>query len=338
MQDHLKNNSDDVLVAFGLLTLPNKFKTEYDAILTITGIMAFAGVLANAILLLVIIRDPNKQLRTITAILVAFNGVTNLIVSLWYSLERILAWSGHPDIFTPELTVYLGVCNFNMYVLGSLLLNFNCYGSIVAPLRYKRLAPQQPRKIIVFLSMVSLVNVCVFMVIPYTLPSSKVVKYIEVILTMEQVIFAGSTAIFIALYVGIFRSLHRRRGRLDSFHIRRSTQGLRVFKQNDEVAKTLFIHITYLVFASLPGSITFLLALHCSRCKSTNVQLLALFVYPLAYSLFLFHPILWLCRMNNYRRALIQISRCRTTARSQNTCHPSFQIHSRTSNYITRTV
>lgn len=310
------NNTNDTLLMFGFLRVPGKYKTEYDAVLIITALMALFGILANVTLLLVIIRDPKKQLRTNTAILVGFNGVTNLIGCLWFSLERILAWSGHRDVFTPQLTIYLGICNGNIYFFGSLLLALNCYGAIVEPLRYKRLALKQPSKIMSFLAVVSLINYCVFTVIPCALPDSKTGIYIQVMLTMDLVIFAGSTVVFIVLYVGIFRSLFVRREMLHTLHRRRLTQTLPVVKQNDKVAKTLFIHLTYLVFASVPGIVIFMLVLYCSRCDSTNIQLLSLYVFPIIYSLYLFHPILWLCRMKIYRQALKQICGFSQTAPS----------------------
>lgn len=306
--EHLLNNTDGtVIVVFGFLTLPKSCQIEVDAIQTIIGIMTLLGILSNATLLSVIIKDPFKQLRTNTAILVGFNAFTNVTITLCMCLERILIWCGREDVFTPQLIIYLGSCNINMFFIGNLLHALNLYGTIVIPLRYNRLAPTKPKKVIIFVGVLWLINACVFMVIPYVIPSSKIPHYIEGILTSACVIIGVLTLVFIGLYIKIFGTLYARKKRLASFHVQHSRRGIQVVKQNYEVAKTLFIHITCLVLASCPGIIVFMLALHCSQCNFIVIQRTSLFVFPLVYTLFLSHPILWLYRMGKYRQALKQI-------------------------------
>lgn len=304
MLDHLKNNSHGADLVFGVLILPKKYKTEYDVVVVVITLIALLGIAANGTLLWVIIRDPCKQLRTNTAILVGFNTFTNFVISFFLCLERILVWTCETGIFTPQLSVYLEACNANMFFLGSFLHALNCYGKIVTPLRYNRIAPRSPKKTTLFISLLWLVNACAFTIIPLLLPSSKILVYIEAIVTLDCVILALLTLVFITLYSRVFWTLYRRKKRLHSFHLRRSSQGVLVLKQNTQVAMTLFLHMMYLLLVWTPGVIIFMLLLHCSRCNTNQVKLAALFIFPVLYSIFLFHPLLWLCRLTIYRRAL----------------------------------
>ena len=307
MLDHLKNNSHSADLIFGVLIVPKQYKTEYDIVVVVVTLIALLGVLTNGILLWVIVRDPCKQLRTNTAILVGFNTFTNLLISFFVSLERILIWTSRAGIFTPQLTVYLEACNANMFFLGCFLHAFNCYGTIVMPLRYNRMAPRSPKTTTLIISLLWLVNACVFTIIPLLLPSSRVLAYIQATVTLDCIILALLTLTFVTLYSRIFWTLYKRKNRLHSFHLRRSSQGVSVLKQNTQVATTLCIHMSYLILVWTPGTIVFMLLLYCSSCNAKQVKLATLFLFPLLYSLFLFHPLLWLCRMTRYRRALKKI-------------------------------
>ena len=111
------------------------------------------------ILILVIIKDPFKQLRTITAILLAFNSAANLTISLVLLVDSVFLWS-HRRL-SPELVVYVNSCGINLYFIGNLLHTFNIYGMIVVPVRYSCIASKMRKKLIKFLGPIFIIITCI---------------------------------------------------------------------------------------------------------------------------------------------------------------------------------
>ncbi|CAB4021696.1 Hypothetical predicted protein [Paramuricea clavata] len=128
------------LTVFGFIKLPLEYEVEKDVVMSFIALMSFVAIIANGILLLVIIKDPFKQLRTITAILLAFNSATNLGSSLVLFLDNVFYWF-HGKL-SPELIIYFGSFTTCLYVIGNLLHTMNTYGAIVVAVRYAIFAPK----------------------------------------------------------------------------------------------------------------------------------------------------------------------------------------------------
>lgn len=298
-------HSTGSILVFGFVVLPQKYEVEGNVVVTLVGIMSLICLISNITLLFVIINDPLKQLRNITAILLAFNSVTNTCISLALFMESVSFWSG--KIFFPELVVYLISSGSCLYFIGNLLHTLNIYGTIVAPLRYAYFASKFRKILVPFLVLISIVTLCVIIIPPYTLPENKVPSYAKGVMSFVCVQLVLLTIIFIYLYTRVFQALHARKERLAvSFHIKSSTpQGIKVMKKNYEVAKTLFIHVLFFVIATAPESLIVMLFLHCTSCgERAELQLATLFSIPFFYTTAIFHPFLWLCRLNNYKQAM----------------------------------
>ena len=295
----------NLLIVFGFIVLPEEYKVERDVVVTLVGAMALISVMCNGILLLAIIKDPFKQLRTITSILLAFNSAANLIISLVVLVDSVFLWS-HRNL-SPELVVYLHSCGVNLYFIGNLLHTLNIYGTIVVPVRYSFLASKIRKTLVKFLGPIFIIITCVIIIPLYTLPKKAVSSYVKGLMTFICLQLVFLTVIFISFYARIFQALHARKQRLStSFHITCSSrQGLKTIKRNHEVAKTLFIHVLFFVVAAVPGSIVVMIDLYCTSCGDpTKLKLATLFTVPVAYTVFVFHPFLWLFRLNNYKQAM----------------------------------
>ena len=297
----------DVLLVFGFVVLPGNYEVERDVVVTLVGIMALISVIFNAILLLVILKDPFKQLRTITAILLAFNSMANLIISLVLVLDGVLFWV-YQNLF-PELVVYLNSCGVCLYCVGNLLHTLNIYASILVPVRYGYLASKVRKILVPLLGVTFVIITCVILIPPYALPKRKLPSYVKGVMTFVCVQLGLLCITFVCLYTKIFRELYARKQRLKtSFHIKRSTvQGMKILKGNYEVAKTLFIHVLFFVTASFPGSVIVMIDLHCATCGDpVALQLATLFTIPCVFLMFLFQPFLWLFRLKSYKHAMKQ--------------------------------
>ena len=77
MESQNATQQPNLLIVFGFIVLAEEYKVERDVVVTLVGVMSLISVMWSGILLLVIIKDPFKQLRTITAILLAFNFPSN---------------------------------------------------------------------------------------------------------------------------------------------------------------------------------------------------------------------------------------------------------------------
>ena len=294
------------LVVFGFITLPQKYEAEKDVAMGFVALLSFVSIIANGILLVVIVKDPFKQLRTITAILLAFNSAANLSSSFVLFLDNVFYWSGGK--LSPELIVYF--CSFTsyLYVIGNFLHTLNTYGAIVIPVRYAILAPKIRSFLVEGLVLTWAIILLVVIIPPYTLPKNKIPTYIQGLLTLICVLLALLAIIFAYLYTKIFQSFYARKQRFSlSYHLKRSTvRGRRMNKKNAEIVKTLFAQVLFFMITTVPGSVICLIFLYCTKCDSVKIQLATLFAIPITFSSMVFLPFLWLFRLNNYRHAMIK--------------------------------
>ena len=296
------------LLVFGFIVLPQKYEVERDVVVTLVGVLSMISVIFNAILVIVIIKDPLKQLRrNITATLLAFNSTANVFIGLVMVMDSVFFWSDR-NVF-PEIVVYLNSCAISLYFIGNVLHTLNIYGSVVVPVRYGYLAFKVRKILVQFMASIFIITTTAILIPLYTLPEKKVPAYVEGVLTFVCSQLAFLTIIFIYLYAKIFQTLYRRKRTLSlSFHIERSSrQGMKIAKKNYEVAKTLFIHVFLFVVVTIPETIIVMTLLYCTACgNSSKLRLAALFSIPCVITTFVFHPILWLSRLSTYKQAMKQ--------------------------------
>ena len=294
------------LTVFGFIKLPLEYEVEKDVAMSFVALMSFIAIIANGILLFVIIKDPFKKLRTITAMLLAFNSATNLCNSFVLFLDNVFYWSD--EKLSPELIVYVGSFSTCLYVIGNLLHTVNIYGAIVVPVRYAILAPKVRRYLAQSLILTWVVIVLVVIITPYTLSNDNESIYAKGILTLMCVLLALLAIIFGYLYTKLFQSLHAQNRRYFlAYHLKRSTvRGRKIKKKNTNIVKTLFVQVSFFMMTTVPGSIILLAYLHCATCDLVKLQLATLFTIPIIFSSVAFLPLLWLFRLNNYKQAMIK--------------------------------
>lgn len=309
MSQRLGNISQEpeFLLVYGLLQLPRRYELHRDIVVNSVVVISLVSMIANAILLLVIIRDPLKQFRTITAILLAFNSAANLYTSMILVLNRFLG-----RLLPPEVILYSVNCATNLYLIGNLLHTFNIYGTIVTPVRFKIFEPKARKILIPVLTLIWVTVTCVYVIPPFALPRRKIPLYFKIITTnlIAQVILLSM--IFTVCYTKILRTLHARKIQLEStFQINSSTlQGMKIQKQNSAVAKTLLFYVLSFVICSVAGGIMIMMFLHCNSCDPNKIQLGSLYSVLTMYFPFVLHPFLWLLRLNSYRRATTKVLCC----------------------------
>lgn len=295
------------LRVYGLVALSKRYELHRDIVVTSVTVIGLVSVIANAILLLVIARDPFKQFRTITAILLAFNSAANICTSMTLVLDKLLG-----GLLPPEVTIYSGNCAANLYLIGNLLHTFNIYGSIVTPVRFK-LFESKARKILTpVLILISGTVTTAYVISPYTLPKGRISSYFKIIVTGLLVQIGLLSVVFVVCYTKILRTLRARKIQLNStFQINSSTlQGLKIQKQNSKVAKTLLFYVVSFVICLVAGGIMMMLFLYCSSCDPSMLQLGALYSTLSIFLPFVIHPFLWLLRFNCYRRAMTKVLCC----------------------------
>lgn len=296
---------------FGLIVLPsNKYVVERNILVNLIGILSALSIIANAILIFVIVKDPFKQLRTITAMLLTFNSSATVIVSLLLLVDSILRWSNHNAVdFLSKLSIGLGSCSLSWYIFANILHTVNIFSTTVFPLRYSYLSTKALKLLpcILFIDFVLIASV---ILIPlYTLRNSKIPEYVEGVMSFLCAQLILLVILFVCLYAKIFHALISRKRTLRStLNITRaSKQGAKILKRNNAIAKTLFIHVVFFLVAAIPQTIAISISIYCTSCGTPEqVQLAILFLTPVFYLLYIFHPILWLYRLKSYNNALKQ--------------------------------
>ena len=308
MSQRFGNTSQDpdFLLVYGFLQLSKRYELHRDIVVTSVTMIGVVSMIANAILLLVIVRDPLKQFRTITAILLAFNSAANICTSMIF-VNKLMG-----RLLPPEVTIYSGNCAANLYLIGNLLHTFNIYGTIVAPVRFKLFEPKARKILIPVLTLILVTITCAYVIPPYTLPKRKVPSYFEIITTSLLVQIVLLSVIFTVCYTKILQTLHARKIQLKStFQINSSTlQGLKIQKQNSKIAKTLLFYVLSFVISLVAGGIMLMLFLHCSSCDLSMLQLGAIYSVLTINLPTVIHPFLWLLRFNSYRRAMTKVLCC----------------------------
>ena len=301
-----KMEQQNQLVVFGFINLPQKYEVERDVVMNFIALMSLTSIIANGILLLVIIKDPFKQLRNITAIILAFTSASNLSISLVLFLDDVFYWS-HEKL-CPELILYSGLFTSCLYIVGNALHTVNIYGATVTPVRYAIYAPKVRKVLVKSLFLTWVITLAIVIIPPFTLQKDKVPSFVDVMMKLVFILLTSFVLMFGCLYTKVLHALYaRKRRRSLSFHLKRSTVlGQTMNKKEQNIVKTLFIHVSFFMITTFPGCIVFLVLNHCTTCDHVAVQLAALFAVPITYIPIMSLPFLWLLRLENYRRAMIK--------------------------------
>ncbi|XP_046842590.1 uncharacterized protein LOC124436662 [Xenia sp. Carnegie-2017] len=290
---------------FGTIQLSSRYSVEQNIVTTFMVILSFIGILANVTLLFVIIKDPFKQLRTITAILLAFNSITNLGLICALFVESL--WQFSNEELPPELFLHANVSSLFLCTLGNFLHIINTYGAIVIPVRYRIVAPKIRRYLVQSLALAALGTFVVIVIPVCVLPEGKQQDFSKVIMTVLGVLLVLLSIIFAILYHKIFRSLYARNNNL-TFALRRRHSVYREHSRdyrNQRMVMTLLIHVVFFILTTLPASVLAIIFLN--KKMSDAFSLATLFSLPIFSSPFVFLPILWLFRLKNYKRAMVKI-------------------------------
>ena len=305
--DESNNASAPTIVAFGFIILPQKYQTQKNVTMGFVALISVVSIIVNGILSFVIFKDPFKKLRSITAILLAFNSVSNLSCSLVLVLDNVMYWS--KEELDRKLVLYFCVLNSLLYIIGNCLHTLNTYAAIIFPVRYAALAPKVRKVLVKCLVVTWVISILVVIIPPYTMPKDKVRHYMKGMLTLLFCLLALLVITISYLYTKIVRNLYTRKQSLTlSYHLRRSTvRGRKITKRNQNIVKTLFIQVLFFLTIATPSCVIFLVLLYCDVCDSSTMKLTAVFTVPVTYTSLIFLPVLWLSRLNSYKQALIQI-------------------------------
>ena len=301
------NDSTTDIIVFDLIPLSSRYNLEQNIVKTFVVILSLIGILVNGLFLVVIIKDPFKQLRTITAILLAFNSVTNLILTCVSFVENLVNW--FDGTLSQELIFYVKTVSSFLYIFGNLFHTINTYGAIVVPVRYMIVAPKIRKYLVQSLTLATLVTFLVVAIPVSVLPKSKQQDLATAVITIMCALIVILSITFAIIYYRIFRSLYAksdkvtwtlRRRKLCTVNMKHS-----VDYRNQRIAMTLFVHVVFFTLTAVPGPVIFLIFLH--HGSSDALSLAALFSKPLSYLPLVFLPLLWLFRLKTYNRGMLKI-------------------------------
>ena len=312
MLQQLTNTSQDYpfFLVYGFLRIPKNYKLHRDIVETVIIVMCLASVIVNSIFLLVTVKDPFKQFRKITSILLGFNSATNLSIAVFSLLEKF-PWPWFDQKLSPALILYLNSCAVNLNFIGNMSHILNVYGTVVTPIRYK-LFETVTRKILIPILVITWMSVnCAIFIPPYTLPERKIPLYLKTLLTITSVFLFLLIIVFIFCYTTLFQNLYARKQLFSStFNVKNSSrQGAqsKSLRQHCDLATTLFMHVVFFVILAAPGCIFVMLFFHCTSCNMITLQLGVLYAISALYLLFVINPIMWFFRLKCYRRAFRKI-------------------------------
>lgn len=304
MLQQLTNTSQDYpfFLVYGFLMIPKNYKLHRDVVKTFITVICLASVIVNSILLLVTVKDPFRQFRKVSSILLGFNSATNFSIAVFSLLEKF-PW------FDQKLILYLNSCVGNLYFIGNVLHILNVYGTIVTPIRYKLFESATRKTLIPTLVITWIAVYCAIFIPPYTLPERKIPLFLKTLLTITSVSLVLLIIVFTFCYARVFQNLRARKQLFSStFNVKNSCrQGVKILRQHCNLATTLFIHVLFFVILAAPGCIFVMMFLHCTSCDVTTLQLGVLYAVSALYLLFVINPIMWFYRLQCYRRAFRKI-------------------------------
>ena len=297
-------------VYIGLFRFPFNPDENYKLIDDSQGIAHVVSLLVNLVLLGIIIKNPGSKKRTASSILLISLCILNLIVST-IGVVHFTDSSLRPDstrLITNKMIAFLMSIMLPKYYSNTFLLALINYGLIVKPLRFKTLAPEKPRTMVLIILLLWLVSSVAFAIPPLLVEDFE--NYAETAVTVLVSLCWFITLVIVVIYVKILVALRRRELSLErQFNASSSNQGKLVLKQNKKLAKVLYLFITLMVLFTLPLYTSYLVLLYCFRCRQRAFVKFSLYLTPVFMALPLFFPLHWLFGTPQYYKEFKRLIR-----------------------------
>ena len=275
---------------------------------SLSVLISSVTIAGNALVLLAILIDPNKQLRTSFNSFVASLALADLCVGLvagpvvaaFFFLESLKAYSP-PSLRT---AMHLIVFVSSTASLGSLAaLAVDRYFAVTSPLKYR--------------SRINPTRAAVVSVVIWLASAALTMVYFAVGHNIYRFVFANTAVVatfgvLVFTYVGIFRRCRLQARRWDLRHAQ-SSENLaenRTLRWNTRVTQTLVIVLLLFMLCYVPSCFCIYIINLCASCDCVFVHWVRdlQLMFVLANSAV--NPFLYAIRLPTFREAFAQVLRC----------------------------
>ncbi|XP_020892757.1 muscarinic acetylcholine receptor M5-like [Exaiptasia diaphana] len=277
---------------------------------SLCSVLSLTAITGNALVLLAVIIDPNRNLRSPFSFLVANLAAADLIVGIFalpMSVEFYIRESKDSSaiVITPRDDARrIGSFISTTASLFSLAaLTVDRFVAITYPMKYRaKLCPQRT----------ALVSACLW-ICAISFPF----LYFEVGYLKYQFVFANTAVVatFIVLcltYARVFKSFKNEVQRWDSFNgdTEENLVKMRALKWEKKVTKTFLVMLTLFIACFFPSLLLIYIISFCGACNCIFIHWARDLNYILIMANSSMNPFVFAWRLRTYRRAFVKILSC----------------------------
>jgi hypothetical protein len=275
---------------------------------TICSVLTVTAILGNVLVLLAVIIDPNRNLRSPFNFLVANLAAADLIVgcfalpmSVEFYVREALVGTSVQSWDHARRVGYFISCTASLLSLAALTVDR--FIAITYPMKYRaKLSPK--RTLIVSISL-------------WTISSAFPFLYFKVGYLKYQFVFANTAVIatFVVLcltYAKVFKSFKTQVQRWDTLHNSNEENKLKIRTMlwEKKVTKTFLIMLTLFISCFLPSLLLIYIISFCGNCNCVFIHWARDINYYLTMANSSMNPFVFAWRLKTYKNAFLKILTC----------------------------
>ena len=277
---------------------------------TACGVLTVTAVTGNILVLLAVIIDPNRNLRSPFNFLVANLAAADLIVGCFalpmsaeaHALEALGRWKRTPRVHA-RLVLYFISCTASLFSLAALTVDR--FVAITCPIKY-RVKLNSRRTALISLGL---------WIISISLPF----LYFKVGYLKYQFVFANTAvvstfAVLCLTYAKVFQNFKEQIKNWDSLHSGPDSENyakMRTMKWEKKVTKTFLIMLVLFISCFFPSLLMIYIISFCGTCDCIFIHWARDFNYVLIMANSSINPFVFAWRLQPYRKAFTAILTCR---------------------------
>ncbi|CAH3116414.1 unnamed protein product [Porites lobata] len=277
---------------------------------TACGVLTVTAVTGNILVLLAVIIDPNRNLRSPFNFLVANLAAADLIVGCFalpmsveaYTLEALGRWKLTPRVHARRVLYFIS-CTASLFSLAALTVDR--FVAITYPIKYRiKLNSRRTALISLGLWIISILLPFLYFKVGY-------LKY--------QFVFANTAvvstfAVLCLTYAKVFQNFKKQIKNWDSLHGGPDSENhakMRTMKWEKKVTKTFLIMLVLFISCFFPSLLMIYIISFCGTCDCIFIHWARDFNYVLIMANSSINPFVFAWRLQPYRKAFTAILTCR---------------------------
>ena len=323
MQLNTSNSSGEqshLELAWFRLPIDSELRDHFDALIHKIYVLIVIGFINNLILLLLILKRPDKKPLTSRALHLANYCIVNVIATLLGSI-CVLSRYTEQNLCSFKFEAIIFSIVLPWYYPGGFLLTLTQYTIIVKPFKSITIDPRKVKTTVLLLLIHWFADCLILVMVPNLVEDFLLYLKVMVmiIVSMSWIFTAGITFMGIRMV----QELYKRNKVLHNTFNLSQTQQHTVTKQNTRLVKIILFYFLTIVIFSMPTNTAYLVILYCSECNHHLLARVCLYTMPAFLAIPVIHPIYWVVATPQYymefKRLIhkVFLSFCRRVSRGE---------------------